>query len=124
MIEPISDWPNLKTLFAARYVNFYKGLVESSKLPVSFLARLCEEDQRTVLGRTLSYLKSVCHETSLATLSPAMVKRRMVYMQMQGNDGWRVGLVHELLDAKNEDTRIPGFTIDEIKDMIDFACTN
>ena len=53
MIEPLSDCLHLKTVLAARYATFHQSLVNSKKLTVRFLARLAEDDQWTVLGRTL-----------------------------------------------------------------------
>ena len=76
LIEHISGCLHLKVMLVSRYITFYKTLISSSKIRVSFLSRLIENDIRTVLGRTLQSIKQQCevkdessNETSYALLS-------------------------------------------------------
>ena len=64
MIENLLECLHLKTELASRYVSFYRSLLCSKKFPVRFRARLCENDQRTRLGRTLARLAA---DTGLRT---------------------------------------------------------
>ena len=103
-------------------VETFIAFIDSRKFPVRFLARICENDQRTVLGSTLAYLKMVCNEPDLSMLCPSMVKRKLKYMVASDNDSWRIGVAKELIIARKDD--IPGFTVNEIEDMLTFLCTS
>lgn len=54
LIEPLSDHRHLKTMLMSHLAKFHKGLVNSPKFTIRFLARLGEKDQRTVLGKTVN----------------------------------------------------------------------
>ena len=120
MIEPLSDKAHLKTLLASRYTTFYRSLVDSKKFPVRYLARISEDDNRTVIGKTLSFLKTTCNVSDLSLLRPSLVKQYMVYKHVPDCDQWRVYLAKELLEARIGG--IPGFSNDEINDLLNFAC--
>ena len=122
MIESLSNRVHLKTLLAARYTNFSRGLIESPKFPVKYLARIWEDDNRTALGRTLSLLKIVCDVSELSSLKPSLVKQKMVYWPVPDSEKWRVGLAKELLDLQKDG--IQGFTKNEVKTLLDFACAS
>ena len=47
MIESLSQCPHMKTILASRYITFYRSLHSTKTMPVRFLARVSEFDQRT-----------------------------------------------------------------------------
>ena len=103
LIEPISNHHHLKTLLAARYCTFHLSLCNSSKMPVRFLARLYQNDFRTVLGRTMATLAESCDVQDIALLKPSLIKRNMKYMPISEADTWRPSITHELLANSTED---------------------
>jgi hypothetical protein len=68
MIEPLSECLHLKTMISSMYATFHRSLVTSKKLPVRFLARLVEKDNRTVLV-----------DEDLSRLSSSLIKKQMKY---------------------------------------------
>ena len=78
LIEPLSGRLHLKTLLAARYVSFYRSVTDCDKFPVRYLMRLFESDHRTVVGRTMYWLKESCDVDHIGMLTPALVKRKLV----------------------------------------------
>ena len=74
LIEPLSDIPHLKTLFASRFLRFHNSLRSSSKFPVRFLARLHENDLRTVHGRNIDEILRQCN---IESRSPTEVKPKL-----------------------------------------------
>ena len=111
-------------MLSFRYVTFYKSLISSTNLSVKLLARLCEKDMRTVLGRTLDSLCTQCHVADLSLLSSKCVKTTMKYSCIPEDEEWRDQAVNELLMLRNESLSLPGFSMDEIKKMMDFVCTS
>ena len=82
LIEPLSGHLHLKTMLLSRFVRFHKGLVNSPKFTVRFLARLAERDQRTVHGKTLNWLLGQCKVEHIDDLTSNLVKRNVVYSSM------------------------------------------
>ena len=81
LIEPLSKQCHLKTLLLSRYLKFYRSLIDSPKFTVRYLARIFENDQRTVLGTTLQYLSKQCHikKDDLYKINPQLVKSRLMF---------------------------------------------
>ena len=48
----------------------------------------------------------------------------MEYFPVPEGDTWRIGILDELLDSRSSIAEIPGFTQEEIQDLIDFVCVS
>ena len=75
------------------------------------------------MGCTLSKISREC---GLATwdssnLSSTLVKNKMKYSAVPQPEEWRIGLLKDLLSNQLE---IPGFTDDEIGDMVSYICNS
>ena len=123
LIEPLSDHLHLKTIFMSRLVNFHKGLVNSPKFTIRFLARLAEKDQRTVLGKTLQYLTEQCDLQSVDELSPSIVKKELRYKKVSHDSNWQVTMAKELLEVRKREVLIEGFSDEEVHSIFDYVCT-
>ena len=84
-------------MLASRYVTFHKSLIKSNKLGVRFLARLNENDNRTLLGRTLGSLAQECCVNDIGSLAPSLVKKMCPYFSVPELEKWRIPIVKELL---------------------------
>ena len=122
LIEPVSNSIHPKVMLSSRYVTFCRSLLASSKLSVRILARLCERDRRTVLGRTLDALCRECGVSDITKLSSNLVKAKLNYHRVNEEDDWRIKFVAELLQLRAHRLSIPGFTMEEIKDMLTYTC--
>ena len=120
LIELLSKQCHLKTSLLSRYVKFYKGLINNPKFTVRFLARICENDLRTVLGRTLQYIKNECHLgcLKLEKLSPQVVKSKMKFRAIPCNYEWACGLAIELLEIRDMQLDVNGFSETEINTLL------
>ena len=122
LIEPLSGTMHPKVMLSSRYVTFFKTLVASSKLGVRLLARLCSTDRRTVMGRTLETLCLECDVSHITKLSANLIKSKLKYHRVPEEEKWKINVAAELLQLRNQRLSIPGFTIDEIKDMLVYTC--
>ena len=124
LIEPLSDALHLKTLLASRFTTFHRSLITSPKLPVRFLARLYEQDLRTVHGKNLAEIAQTCSE-QIELLTSSKVKDKLRYMSVPENESWRLGLCKELkLVRDSESSDLIGFSRDEVNAMLKFACAS
>ena len=126
LIEPLSGCLHLKTMLSSRFVKFHQELLKSSKFCVRFLARLQERDLRTITGKQLYYIARECNltGTSIENLTPRRVKDTMRYEPAGPASEWQIKVGQELQRAKRNETVIPGFSADEIEDMLAYICTN
>ena len=106
-------------MLAARYVTFHKSLVSTPKLCVRLMARLFENDQRTVLGRTLHSLTGLCDVPSISLLTSSRVK---AYFGVPVEEQWKIKTVTELMQIRNQSLSLPGFTAEEISVLLTSTC--
>ena len=124
LIESISKSMHPKVMLSSRYVAFHRSLISSTKLPVRFLARLLEKDQRTVLGKTLYNLTRQCSVPDITFLTPECVKKKLKYFSIPEHEQWRSNMVTELLQLRVDSLSLPGFSLEEIKTIPDYVCTS
>ena len=126
LIEPLSNQSHLKTLLLSRYLKFHRSLRNSPKFTVRFLTRICERDQRTVLGQNLQYLSNQCNLiwSELLATSAVNIKSKLIFEPIPDESMWICDLAGELLDIRNGKIQLPGFSQDEIAALLCFACTS
>ena len=113
LVKLLSGRLQLKTMIASRFVTFHHSLINSRKLPVRFLARLYERDNRTVLGRTLSRLLQLCNleDGDLSKLNSNLIKKKLCNKEVPAEESWRVHLGKELLQVcQGSEMVLTGFT--------------
>ena len=126
MVEPLSGQLHLKTMIASRFKTFHQSLINSRKLPVRFLARLNERDNRTVLGRTLSRLLQMCdlEDEDFSKLNSNLIKKKLCYKEVPAEELWRVQLGEELLKVRHGSKMLPGFTKEECEELLEYVCAS
>ena len=124
MVEPLSGHLHLRTQLMSRLVSFHKGLINSHKFTIRFLARLAERDLRTVLGNTLDYLVKQCNLSDINDLSANIVKKRLTFESVPHGSEWQVSLAQELLCIRRCELVVQGLSQDEIESMLSLACTS
>ena len=113
---------HLKTLLSARLVTFDRALTSCKKSSVRVLANLCRTVSSTVLGDNLLKIAKMC-DISINELSSLSVKANMKSFPCPKAEEWRIPLVQELLDVKNNELSIEMCDRLEIDEYIDFLCT-
>ena len=63
------------------------SLVSSSKMEVALLANMAMEDNRTVLGKTISRMKS---ELDCEDLTSTFISKNLKYFPVPLNEEWRL----------------------------------
>ena len=123
LIETLSQSMHPKTMLCSRYVGFYRSLISSFKVSVRFLARLIENDRRTVLGRSLYTLCRISNVQANDFLTTQTVKNMVKYFEIPDSEEWRIDMMTELLQLRRDSLTIPGFSQEEIQCLLDFVCT-
>ena len=118
-IETLSGCLHPKTFLSSRYVKFVHSLLKGEKSSVRFLASICIDDLRTVMGRTLSNL---ANETSVAVelLTPNIIKKSLRYCNIPEDEKWRIPVLKELLMVNDDQLKTECLTRGEIADIINY----
>ena len=99
------------------------SLIKCIKLGVRFLARLNENDYRTVLGKTLGSLAQECCVNDIGSLSPSIVKKMCPYFSVPELEKWRIPIVKELLNIQEDLLALENITKEEISELLEYLCT-
>ena len=122
-VEPISDCPHAKVLIISRFVTFYRSLINCKKVNVRFLAKLNQNDHRTVLGRTLQKL-SMLAKCSYESLTASAIKKNVKFKEVPDGETWRVPLLQELILTRDGELSIANLDLSETIQLIDDICTS
>ena len=88
------------------------------------MAKLCQDDLRTVLGNTLATLANCCNLSTPDLLTSQCVKRNLTYFAIPDDEEWRRELVLELLQLRDHDLSLEGFSEDEVTTLLNHVCTS
>ena len=104
-------------------MKFADSLSSSKKSSIRYLASLAKGDNRTLLGRTL---EKICQDCVLdaSVLTTNLVKENLRYFPVPQPECWRINLLQELLEVRNNVSEIVDFTPDQITRMIDDICSS
>ena len=64
-----------------------------------------------------------CDKNSLHSLMISDIDA-LVYFPIPDQEVWRIDLIRELLDTRLDIIDVPGFSSEEITDIINFACVS
>ena len=108
-------------MLTSRFVKFTKSLLTSSKPSIRYLASITRNDNRTLMGKTLSKISRdlLVDRTDLTS---SLVSRKMVYAPVPADQMWRLDTLLELLKVRDNTLKLDDFQLDEIKTIIDYLC--
>ena len=122
LIEPLSQCTHPKVLMCSRYMKFVDSLISCKKPEIRFLAELCMNDKRTVMGQNLSKIAENCGlpEKDINSLT---VKENMRAYPVPDNEMWRVDMLNELILCRQFDfLTLDDFEMREIEDLLQIVC--
>ena len=96
-------------------IGFYKSQLVSPKLSIRFLVNVAANDMTTALGRTLHYAVQECgiKDNDFQRLTPALIKKKMKYMEAPTDVQWRVDLACELRRLRDADMVLENFNYEK-----------
>ena len=122
-IESLSNCLHVKVMLASRFMQFHKSLLENKKSCIRLLSNICVGDQRTIHGRNIFNLQRVL-DCDMDDLSSSFIKENLKFKPLPEQEQWRVPLLLNLLDIRNNSMVLDNFEKEEIEDMIKQICIN
>ena len=65
----------------------------------------------------------LCKKPSVNHIEPTDIDS-LVYSPIPENEQWRVNVAKDLLEARHHEEFLPGFSQEEITDMLNFVCSS
>ena len=108
LIESVSNCPHVKVMLSSRFIQFHKSLMENKKSCIRLLSNLCVSNLKTKHGRNLSQIQRDL-DCSEEELSSFFIKNKMQYKTLPDKEQWRLPLLLNLLEIRNNSTELPHF---------------
>ena len=123
LIEPVSDQPHMRFTMYKRLINFKNQVMKSSKSVLKHVYSICQNNCASVTGRNLRKIMLSCDLSTISSLNVFDIDS-LDYFPIPILDEWRIGFIKELLCTRSGTFEIPGFTTEEISDLLNFACVS
>ena len=79
------------------------------------------KDTNSVTGKNLRKIMFCCDLNSISDLNCDSIDK-LVYTDVPNEEIWRINFLQELISTRQGELVVPGFTSEEISDIIDNIC--
>ena len=121
-VEPISGTKHIKCALIKNFLNFIEQIKKSNKNVSKALLHTIKLDVNSVTGSNLRNIMKLVNKTCINDLSPDD-SRLVSYHPVPAEEEWRISLVRELIEIRNQTADLQGFSWKELEDILNFACT-
>ena len=122
-VQPVSGKTHIKRVLLERFLGFLTQIRNSrKKLPSKLFGVVCR-DTGSITGSNLRKImllqgKHTIEEISVTELSS------FEYHPVEPGDQWKIGLVRELLEIREENFVVENLRTDEVEDILEYLCTS
>ena len=102
----------------SRFVKMTNKMKTSDNQRISFLTKLCLQDQRSIMGSNIHVIS-----IHLNVSDNIVLQKYTVLKRLNDDDCDMTSVILELIDFRNGACKIDGFTLDECDFMMNFICT-
>ena len=121
-IEPISETRHLKFVLIDRFLNFLTQIEKSTKQVPKQLLKFIKRDARSTTGSNLRNILLLTGKDTIDEISRDDTKA-LKYYECEPENQWKIKMLTELIDVKNNKLTVEGFNHDELDEMVTFLCS-
>ena len=122
-LEPLSGQAHIRFILLKRFLRFLDQIENCSKSTIKYLLSIFRNDCNSLTGKNLRNIMLLCNKENTNSLQESDING-LEYHPIPENETWRIDLLTELLNTRSLITEIPGFTPDEVSDLIKFVCSS
>ena len=122
-VQTVSRKTHIKKVLLERFLGFLTQIRKSGKrLPSKLLEIICR-DTGSITG---SNLRNIMLLLEKHTIEEVTVKdlSSFEYQPVQPGDQWKVGMVRELLEIRENNLDVENLTTNEIEEVLEYLCTS
>ena len=120
LIGPLTGETHVKTLLISRFLGFLDKIRNSGKKALTMLMETAMMDVRSVTGNNLRNIMLLVGKTSVADVRKTNV---VSYFKLEDNEFWKVQAIKDIIDTKAGKLDVPGFTMEELDEILLHLCT-
>ena len=106
-----------------RFINFTEKLKGSKKVVLKVLFKAIRKDTLSVTGNNLRNIMLLTGKHDVDCLLASDLDG-MTFSQVPDSERWRLNFLSELIDLKNRECFVPGFTFHEYDEIVHYLCTS
>ena len=106
-----------------RFLRFLEQIKNSSKRAINSLLSVCRNDCNSITGKNLRNIMLLCNKDNTSLVNENDLDN-LTYNPIPENEIWRMDLLNELMNTRSSSLEVPGFTSDELTDIINIVCTS
>ena len=122
LIEPLTDVKHVKIILIQRFLGFMDKIDTSDKSALKMLKEEAMHDVRSVTGRNFRNIMLLAGKSCIDHVRKGSFN--WSYFPLDEDDKWKVGMIKEIIDAKNDVMEVPGFEQDELETILLHLCTD
>ena len=114
-MEPISGIPHIKKTLVKNFLSFINQIKKSNKS--------VSKDKNCSTGSHLIHIMKLVNKENIDELNVTDYQL-IEYHKIPAEEEWRIGVVRDIIDVRNGEANLEGFSIKDLENMLDFVCTN
>ena len=123
LIQPLSNEEHIRIVLVKRFLSFIDKIKNSGKPPLVMLVSDAMMDVRSTTGSNMRNIMLSVGKNSVKDVHKADGDR-VKYFDLNEQNLWRVPAAREIIDVKANNLEVPGFTEQELDEILRFICTD
>ena len=122
LIEPLSGTQHVKRAIFKAFISFVNKLQYSPKEVVRDVFQLIKGDCRSITGSNIRNINLDCAVDQVHPFAEVDIEKKD-FFPAPADSAWRVSLIQELINIRDGDSNATGWTKEEVKDALEYLCT-
>ena len=122
-VEPVSGIPHVKRMLVKNFLSFINQIQKSSKTVSKVLLETVKYDLNCTTGSNLRNILELVDKETIEELS-VEDSQCIEYHKIPVEEEWRIGVVRDIIDIRNNNATLEGFSMKEFENLLDFFCTD
>ena len=123
LIEPLTGAKHVKKILIRRFLGFMENIDKCEKKAIKMLMETAKGDVRSVTGRNFREIMLLLEKTSVNDVTKND-SDKIKYFPMSETDSWKVEVIKEIIEAKNNILDIDNFEVEELQAILTYLCTS
>ena len=122
-VEPISGIPHIKKTLVKNFLSFIDQIKKSNKTVSKVLLETLKYDTNCTTGSNLRNIMKLVNKRNIDELNTTDYTE-IEYHKIPADEEWRIGVVRDIIDIRNGEASLEGFSLKDLENMLDFIGTN
>ena len=123
LVEPVSEYPHLRKILMCRFISFLNQVNNSGKNVPKDLLNTIQYDTKSITGNNIRNILRLTKKVKIEDVKKQDILK-LDYFTIPEGENWRLNLIRDIVETQNSVYEIQDFSVEELKDMLAYACTS